>query len=208
MVVAMSSSPRSLRLSAVLATATAAVLSLAACSDGSTSGASSPAVTSTTSTATSTSTSSAPTTTTTTTSAPTTTSTAPTTSTKPTTTSAAPKPTASTATTPPPSTKFVNACVTANSKLNAAVAQWNAAVANGGDAKLDAAAKNFSTTATALMGLRTQASDRTFSLNIQAVASELNSMASARKNDKTVTTSNFNTKVAALRTYCQARLKA
>ncbi|MFC6715541.1 hypothetical protein [Branchiibius cervicis] len=98
--------------------------------------------------------------------------------------------------------------MTANSKLNSAVSQWNAAVSGGNDSKLDAAAKNFSTTATQLMGLRQGAADRQFSLKIQDLASELNSMANARKNNQTVTTGDFNTKVTALRTYCQTRLKS
>ena len=203
----MSSSPRPVRLPVFVAAATVSALALAACSSGSDTAATSTApaastTSSTTSSAMPTSTSTAPATT-----ATTTTSTPPTSTTSKA-TSTTPKSTARTSTTPPPSTKFINACVTANSKLNTAVSQWNAAVASGNDAKLDAAAKNFTTTATALMGLRTVAWDRQFSLDVQAIASELNAMANARKNNQTVTTTDFNAKVTTLRTYCQSRLKS
>lgn len=192
----MSSSPRTVRVPAFVAAATVSALALAACSGGSDNAATStPPATSTTSSATSTAT-------------PTSTSTAPTTTTTstppPTTTTTTPKPTA---TTPAPTTKFINACVTANSKLNSAVSQWNAAVASGNDSKLDAAATNFRTVGGILIGLRGEAWDRQFSLDVQAVATELNKMADARKNNQTVTTTAFNSKVTALRTYCQSRLK-
>lgn len=190
----MSSSPRTLRVPAFVAAATVSALALAACSGGSDNAATStPPATSTTSSATSTAT-------------PTSTSTAPATSTPPpTTTTTTPKPTA---TTPAPTTKFINACVTANSKLNSAVSQWNTAVASGNDNKLDAAATNFRTVGGILIGLRGEAWDRQFSLDVQAVATELNKMADARKNNQTVTTTAFNSKVTALRTYCQSRLKS
>lgn len=208
MVVAMSSSVRPVRLPVFVAAATVSALALAACSGGSDNAATSTATSTTsstaattsspTSTATSTSTSASPSTTTTTASSTTSTST----------TSATPKPTSTTATQAPPTTKFINACVTANSKLNSAVSQWNAAVASGSDSKLDAAAKNFRTVGGILIDLRTDAWDRQFSLDAQAIATELNAMADARQNNQTVSTTTFNTKVTALRTYCQSRLKS
>lgn len=204
MVVAMSSSPRPVRRTAFVVAATVSTLALAACSGGSdnaaTSTSTSSPATSTTSSATPTSTTPPPVTTTTTS--------APTSTTTSASSSATPKPTATTSTLAPPSTKFINACVTANSKLNSVVSQWNAAVASGNDTKLDAAAKNFTATATALLALRGEAWDRQFSLDIQAIAGELNDMANARKNNQTVSTSDFNAKVTTLRTYCQSRLKA
>lgn len=192
MVVVMSSSPRTVRLPAFVALAAVPVLALAACSGGSDTAATS----ATTSSATTSTTTSAPTTTTTT-PAPTTTSPS---------SSATPKPTATTSTTPPPSTAFVNSCVSANSKLNAAVSQWNAAVGNGGDAKLDAAAKNYQTVAQELLDLRKPANDRNFTLKVNDVVHQMLAMASARQNNQTVSTTTFNSKVTALRTYCQSRL--
>lgn len=205
MVVVMSSSARPVRLPAFVAVATVSALALAACSGGSDNAATS---TATSTTSTSTTSSAASTSTTTTSTPPPTSTTSATSTTTATSTSTTPKPTATTSTTAPPSTKFINACVTANSKLNSVVSQWNAAVASGNDSKLDAAAKNFTTTASALMALRTEAWDHQFSLDIQDLANELNAMANARKNDQTVSTADFNTKVTALRTYCQSRLKS
>ena len=81
-------------------------------------------------------------------------------------------------------------------------------MASGNDSKLDAAASNFTATAKALLALRTDAADAQFSAKVQAIASELNDMVDARKNSQTVTTTDFNAKVTALRTYCQSRLKS
>ncbi|PWJ26854.1 hypothetical protein ATK17_3032 [Branchiibius hedensis] len=198
----MSSSARTVRFPAFVAAAAVSGLALAACSGGSDNASTAaPTTSSPTSTTALESTTSTPSATTTSTPPPTSTTTA----TSPSTT---PKPTATTSTTPPPSTAFINACVTANSKLNTVVSQWNAAVSSGNNSKLDAAAKNFTTTATQLLALRQGAGDRQFSLKVQDIASELGSMATARKNNKTVTTTDFNAKVTALRTYCQSRLKA
>lgn len=97
----------------------------------------------------------------------------------------------------------VGACKTANSKSNAAISQWNTAVDSQSKSKLDAAARNFKSTATALRKLEGKARQKGFTSRVKAVAGDLETMASNRFAGKTVDPSTYNTDSESLRSYCQ-----
>jgi hypothetical protein len=120
---------------------------------------------------------------------------------------ATPKPAASTeAKKPVPKADPVGACKTANAKSNAAIMQWNSAVSSQLTSKLDAAARNFRTTASTLRKLPYTARQAGFTTRARAVATDLDSMAKARFAGQTVDPSKYNTDSEKLRSYCQAVL--
>ena len=97
----------------------------------------------------------------------------------------------------------VGACLTANKESNTAITQWNTAVSSQSKTKLDAAAKKFRTTADNLRKLPAKSQDKGFATRVKAVAHDLDVMAKARFDGKTVTTSAYNKDSEKLRTYCQ-----
>ena len=104
---------------------------------------------------------------------------------------------------PPVKADPVGACLTANKESNAAITQWNAAVSSQSKTKLDAAAKNFQTTATSLRKLPAKSQNKGFESRVKAVATDLDVMAKAQFDGKSVTTSTYNKDSETLRTYCQ-----
>jgi hypothetical protein len=97
----------------------------------------------------------------------------------------------------------VGACLTANRENNAASTQWNSAVNSQSASKLDAAAKNFRTTADGLRKLPAKSGDKGFAGRIKSVAGDLDAMAKARLDGKTVDTTTYNKDSEKLRSYCQ-----
>ncbi len=73
---------------------------------------------------------------------------------------------------------------------------------------LDSAAKNFSSTATYLRTLTAKPADKTFTSLIGAVAKDFDTMAKARADKKSVSTTQYNTDATKLRTYCQNKIQA
>ena len=112
--------------------------------------------------------------------------------------SASASPTKSTVHTDP-----VGACLTANRENNAASSQWNSAVNSQSAGKLDAAAKNFRATADGLRKLPAKSGDKGFSGRIKVVAGDLDAVAKARLDGKTVDTTTYNKDSEKLRSYCQ-----
>lgn len=108
-------------------------------------------------------------------------------------------------TTSKPSVKAdpVGACLTANKDSNSAITQWNAAVTSQSKSKLDAAAKNFQTTADNLRKLPATSQDKGFETRVKAVATDLDVMAKAQFDGKSVTTTAYNKDSGTLRSYCQ-----
>jgi hypothetical protein len=68
---------------------------------------------------------------------------------------------------------------------------------------LDSAAHNFQTVAGSLRKLPAQAGNKSFTVRVTAVASDLDAMAKDRFAGKSVDPSKYNTDSETLRTYCQ-----
>lgn len=97
----------------------------------------------------------------------------------------------------------VAACKTANTQSNQAISQWNSAVSSQSKSKLDSAAHNFRTVAGSLRKLPAKAGNKSFTVRVQAVANDMDTMAKDRFAGKSVDPSKYNTDSETLRGYCQ-----
>lgn len=173
---------------AVVAAAACSLIAISACSGGGSSGASSTTTRTTAATSSAATTTSSPASSSSSVASPATSSTV-----------ATPSPTS----TKPPADPAA-ACLTANTKNNAASTQWNTAVTSQSKSKLDAAAHNFEATAKSLRALPAQAGDKGFATRVNAVAADLDAMAKDRFAGKSVSPTTYNSDSEKLRSYCMS----
>ncbi|MBD2759399.1 hypothetical protein IEE94_07715 [Yimella sp. cx-573] len=186
---------RTPRTAGLVAACAAAVVSLSACSgdsDNTASTSSLPTSSTSSSTSSSTTSSSSSTSSTSTPSSSTSSSTSSSSTSSPTSTGA--------------SQALTNACVNANFRSNAAVSQWNRAVTSQKTTDLDKAADNFRTTATYLRSLTKAPGDKQFTPLVWTLAKDFDTMADARKNRQTVSTTTYNNDAQKLRTFCTSKI--
>lgn len=117
------------------------------------------------------------------------------------------KPSSSTSTTKRLDAKLVGSCVSASTKINGAIGQWNTAVRSGDSDQRASAARRLGSTAGELRTLASKSKHKQFSTRARGVAGDLDKMKKAHDSKKSVHSGDLNASYRGLRTWCTDQIK-